>query len=155
MNPVGLGIFLVGVLWVLGFGYAHYRAASKAKASEGWPTASGKIAGCQILVEESTDNDGNSTTWYNPVVSYAYSAAGRELQGSRIRFGNIRSTSRKNAEAALAPYPAESAVTVRYNPEKPEECVLETRKPGPVYLIVSLVGLLFVGLGLWLAVSAA
>ena len=106
MNPVGLGRCRFGILWVLGFGYAHYRAAGKAKASETWPTAAGKMVACQVVVEESDDREGGTTTWYNPVVNYAYSVAGRELQGSRLRFGNVRSASRKKAEAALAPYPA-------------------------------------------------
>ena len=38
---------------------------------------------------------------------------------------------------------------VRYNPEDPEEAVLESRKPGPVYLIMAPFGLLFVGFGLY------
>jgi|GEM_PF-5339617 len=31
----------------------------------------------------------------------------------------------------------------------PEECVLGTKKPGPIYLIMALFGLLFVGFGLF------
>jgi hypothetical protein len=38
---------------------------------------------------------------------------------------------------------------VRYNPDRPEECVLETRKPGPIYLVMAAFGLLFVGFGLF------
>ena len=94
MNPVGLAVAAFGILWLLGFGYAHYRAASKAKASETWPVAQGKMVDCQVVEEESTDREGGTTTWYNPVVNYSYSVAGRDLQGSRLRFGNVRSSSR-------------------------------------------------------------
>ena len=38
---------------------------------------------------------------------------------------------------------------VRYNPEKPEECVLETRKPSPIYLILAVFGLPFIAFGLF------
>jgi hypothetical protein len=155
MNPVGLAIAAFGILWLLGFGYIHYRAASKAKASETWPTASGKMLGCQVVEEERTTGEGGTTTWYNPVVNYAYSVAGRDLQGSRLRFGNIRSTSRKKAEACLAPYPSGGTISVRYNPEKPEECVLESHKPAPIYLIMALGGILILALGVYLAVKAA
>ena len=78
-----------------------------------------------------------------------YSVGGREYKSQRLRFGNYRSASRKKAEAMLVPYPAGATAPVRYNPERPEECVLETRKPGPIYLVMAVFGLLFVGAGLF------
>src|SRR5690349_2378769 len=149
MEYVGLGMLALGVLWVAGFGYAHFRAVGKAKAAESWPTAGGRVVSSEVVEEESRDRDGSTTTWYNPAVTYAYSAGGRELTGRRIRFGNYRFGSRKKAEAALAPYPAGASPIVRYNPESPEECVLETAKPGPIYLIMALFGFLFFGFGLF------
>lgn len=149
MEFVGIGLILFGLLWAAAFGYAHFRAVGKAKAAESWPSAIGRVVSCQVVEEESTDREGHTTIWYDPVVTYSYSAGGRELQGRRLRFGNYRSSSRKKAEAALAPYPAGSAPAVRYNPQAPEECVLETRKPGPIYLVMAVFGLLFVGFGLF------
>ena len=152
MEYVGLGMLAIGLLWVAGFGYAHFRAVGKAKAAEVWPTAVGRVISSEVVEEESTDREGGTSTWYNPVVAYAYSAGGRELTGRRLRFGNYRSASRKKAEAALAPYPVGAAPAVRYNPSDPAECVLETSKPGPLYLVMSLFGFLFIGFGLfWLS----
>jgi Protein of unknown function (DUF3592) len=149
MEYVGPGLVLLGMIWVAGFGYAHFRAVGKAKAAETWPAAPGRVLSCEVVEEESTDREGGTTTWYDPVISYAYSAGGRELTGRRLRFGNYRSSSRKKAEAAMAPYPVGARPAVRYNPERPEECVLETRKPGPIYLIMALFGLPFIGFGLY------
>jgi hypothetical protein len=149
MEWVGAGLLLVGVIWIAGFGYAHFRAVAKAKASESWPSATGRVVGCDVVEEESTDREGNTTTWYNPVVNYAFDVGGREYRSQRLRFGNYRSSNRKKAEAMLAPYPAGSSPTVRYNPERPDECVLETRKPGPIYLVMAIFGLLFVVAGLF------
>ena len=152
MEYLGIGLLLLGLLWVAGFGYAHVRAVGKAKAAESWPTAAGRVLSCEVIEEESTDREGGTSTWYNPVVTYAYTAGGRELTSRRLRFGNYRSATRKKAEAALAPYPVGASPAVRYNPEKPEESVLETRKPGPLYLIMALFGLLFIGFGIfWLS----
>ena len=148
MDYVGPGLLLLGILWIAGFGFVHYRALAKAKAAETWPVAAGRVVSCEVIEEESTDRDGGTSTWYNPVVTYSYAAGGRELTGRRLRFGNYRSASRKKAEAALVPYPVGASPQVRYNPEKPEECVLETKKPGPIYLVMALFGLLFVGFGL-------
>lgn len=152
MEYVGFGILLLGLIWVAGFGWAHYRAVGKAKAAETWPTATGRVVSSEVVEEESTDREGGTSTWYNPVVAYAYSAGGRELTGRRLRFGNYRSASRKKAEAAIAPYPPGATPAVRYNPENPEDCVLETRKPGPLYLIMALFGFAFIGFAIfWLS----
>jgi hypothetical protein len=114
MNTVSVALILIGLIWVAAFAWAHFRALGKAKAAESWPTVPGSVVSCRVDVEQSEDNDGNSTTWYNPVVTYGYTVGDRELQGTRLRFGNYRSSSQKKAEAALAPYAAGSAPLVRY-----------------------------------------
>ena len=149
MEMVGTGLVVLGLVWFGGFAWAHFRAVGKAKAAETWPAANARILSCEIVEEESSDREGGTTTWYNPVVRYSYNAGGRELESSRLRFGNYRSGSRKKAEACLAPYAPGGSALVRYNPEKPEECVLETRKPGPIYLVMAVFGLLFVGFGVF------
>lgn len=151
MNTVALACIAIGLIWVAAFAWAHYRAVGKAKAAETWPTVPGRVVSCRVDVEESSDNDGNSTTWYNPVVTYGYTVGDREMQGTRLRFGNYRSASQKKAEAALAPYGVGSTPLVRYNPDKPDECVLETKKPGPVYLLMAAAGLIFVVVGILIA----
>jgi hypothetical protein len=152
MEYVGLGLLLLGLIWVAGFGYAHFRAVGKARAAETWPTATGRVISSEVIEEESRDREGGTSTWYNPVVTYAYSAGGRELTGRRLRFGNYRFAARRKAEAALAPYPAGATPMVRYNPESPDECVLETARPGPLYLVMALFGFLFIGFAIfWLS----
>jgi hypothetical protein len=153
MNMVPVALILIGLVWAGAFAWAHKRAVDKAKAAESWPTVAGRVVSCRVDVEESTDNDGNGSTWFNPIVTYGYAVGGRELQGTRLRFGNYRSASRKKAEAAIAPYASNSAPLVRYNPDKPEECVLETTKPGPVYLLMAAVGFIFVIVGVAIAAS--
>lgn len=149
MEFVGIGLLLLGLAWTAGFAFAHFRAVGKAKAAETWPSAMGKINNCDVVEEESRDREGDTTTWYRPVVAYSYSVAGRDFQSERLRFGNYRSGSRKKAEAMLAPYVPGGTTAVRYNPEKPEECVLETSKPGPIYLVMAAFGFLFIGFGLF------
>jgi hypothetical protein len=149
MEWIGVGLIVLGLVWSSAFAWAHFRAVGKAKAAESWPAAMAKIHNCDVIEEESTDREGHTTTWYNPVVAYEYSAGGRQLSGKRLRFGNYRQSSRKKAEAMLAPYRAGATASVRYNPERPDECVLETVKPGPIYLVMAAFGLLFVGFGLF------
>ena len=146
MESIGTLLLILGLLWLAGFVFIHFRAVAKARASETWPTAMGKVSRSEVIVEE--DKDGEGSTWYNPVVAYSFNVAGATVQGSRIRFANMRRGSRKKAEEILARYPAGETVTVRYNPEKPSEAVLESQKPGPLYLVMALAGLIFVAVGL-------
>ena len=146
MDSIGTLLLLFGLLWLGGFAFIHFRAVGKARASETWPTAMGKVTRSEVIVEE--DKDGEGSTWYNPVVAYAYNVAGETVEGSRIRFANMRRGSRKKAEEILARYSAGETVTVRYNPEKPNEAVLESQKPGPLYLVMALGGLIFIVVGL-------
>ena len=149
MEFIGIGLIAFGLLWAAAFGFAHFRAVAKARASGSWPSTFGRVVSSEVRVEESSDSDGRTTTWYNPVVTYTYTAAGKARQSSRIRFGNYRSGSRGKAEAMVAPYPAGSSPAVRYNPDNPDECVLETRGPSPLYLVMAIFGLIFVGFGLF------
>lgn len=153
--PDGLviGLVVLGLLWIAGFGWAHLRAVGKAKAAETWPTAVGTVNSAAVVEEESTDREGHTSTWYNPVVAYSYSVAGRTIESRRLRFGNYRRASRAKAEAMLSPYRPGGSVQVRYNPNAPEECVLETAKPGPVYALMALGGLVFVVVGLIMAAA--
>ena len=154
MEFVGTALILIGLVWTGMFGFIHFRAVAKAGASETWPTTVGKVLSSRVVEEESRDRHGSSSTWYNPVVTYSYSAGGGSLQSSRIRFANMRQGRRAKAEEIVARYPEGSAPIVRYNPAKPDEAVLETRKPGPLYLVMAAAGLLFIGFGLlWSSLS--
>ena len=153
MDSLALLLVALGVVWMAGFAFIHFRAAGKARASETWPTAIGKVISSEVRVEESSDPDDRST-WYNPVVSYSYDVGGRTLEGSRIRFANMRRGSRAKAEEIAGRYRPGAPVTVRYNPARAEEAVLETQKPGPLYLVLALGGLVFIAVGLVLGSAA-
>lgn len=144
-NELIIGLALLGVVWIAGFGWAHLRALNKANASETWPTAIATVHSASVVEEESTDREGHTCTWYNPVVAYSFSVAGQTFESRRLRFGNYRRASRAKAEAMLAPYRAGGSAQVRYNPEAPEECVLETTRPGPIYAIMATAGLIWIG----------
>lgn len=148
MDWVGTALIVFGIAWAAGFGFAHVRAVGKAKAAESWPGTLGTIVSSEVAIEEDRDTDGDRTTWYVPRVVYTYTAGGRQHEGRRIRFGQLRFGSAKKAEAALAPYRAGGSAPVRYNPDDMAECVLETTKPGPVYLAMAAFGLVFAGFGL-------
>lgn len=146
---VGLAFILAGIAWSAYFIRLHRRAVAQAEAAQSWPAAEGVIAESGIAMDESSDSEGNSSQWFSPVLRYTYEVAGRAYEGRRIRFGALRSADRRKAEAWAAPYPVGTRVRVRHHPADPSDSVLETAKPASTYLTASLLGLVFVGLGLF------
>jgi hypothetical protein len=134
---VGLAFILFGSVFFFGFRSAHRRARKKANASAAWPSTLANVIFSHV--EEMRTTEGSS---YRPVVVYRYSAAGSEYEGQRIRFGNLYGSER-SARAVSDRYPRGSQHAVRYNPEKPEDAVLETTMPRSTYLILARGALIF------------
>jgi len=138
LGGVGLGLLLFG-----------RSARRKALASQSWPTVAGMVTESEVKVTEQTSGSGmdaEQTTHYKPVVKYQYSVEGMEFTGSRIAFGAMNSA-HSAANAVVARYPAGASVTVRYDPEKPAEAVLETKTGGGAMLMVLGVMFLIFGVG--------
>ena len=143
MNPLmGTSIFspvfaVVGLFLVV----KYLRHRSKHQASETWIPAEGKVIQSRVREDFSTDSDGDSVTTYYPEVEYIYSFLGKEYQGDRIAFGPKIGGSRSRAEKIIAKYSSGDMVTIYYDPNKPEESVLERKlsKTSLVYGIICLV----------------
>ena len=98
-------VFMLAALW----------NAIAALESKRWPEAPGVIS----TSYKKERHDAESGTYYSPVVAYRYQIGERELTGKRVSFGNL-------IPASIAErYRAGQEVLVHYDPEKPEQCVLE------------------------------
>jgi hypothetical protein len=137
-GAIGLGLLLFG-----------RSARRKALASQSWPTVAGTVTESEVKITQDSSGSGldaQETTHYKPVVKYQYSVEGMEYAGSRIAFGAMNSA-HSAANAVVARYPAGASVTVRYDPEKPAEAVLETKSGGGALLMVLGVVFLVFGAG--------
>lgn len=85
-----------------------------------WPTVPGVVTRSEIKI--TSDSDGDT---YTPAVEYTYAVEGRKYCSNSLWAGPRISATRKFAETITARYPAGQAVTVTYNPTKPESAVLE------------------------------
>lgn len=133
----GLGIFLI----VYGI-----RSKKKAQASQTWPSVSGRITAAEVKESTSTDDDDVTRVNYYPAVHYEYQIGDQAYTGKRISFGGIVATSsRSKAEKELTRYPAGGDVPVYYNPDKPEEAVLEQKAGGATWALV--VGVICLSIG--------
>ena len=145
-SNVGLiiALFLGAVFGILGliFLIIALRSRKKAKASQSWPTVPGTVTAASLQENREIDEDGSVSYTYEPVVQYRYAVMGHEYVGSKIAFG-ANTFGRAQAEQKVNAYPPGAAVTVHYNPDKPEEAVLETQAAGgSVFLIVGIIFLL-------------
>ena len=137
-------IFIIGGFFALKYGK---KSIEKAQASENWPTVQGVVEKSDVV--RSTDSDGDTT--YRAEIIYDYVVNDRSYESNKRRIGATSSSSNSSGAYKVAnQYPEGSTVTVAYNPEAPEEAVLE---PG-VFLeskILWYVGLVFMILGLLMA----
>jgi hypothetical protein len=122
------GVFLLGLA---------IRNFAKGLASRNWPQTRGCILRSLVLV--GTSDDGETLT---PQVEYEYVVAGVKYHGTRLRYGQIGSWSRKHAEGTIAPYVAGAHEPVFYNPRNAAESVL-IRGTGLGNLVILLSALVF------------
>ena len=147
MDGIGyLGIFvaLLGLVLALWAGRAHRRAVTRANAAQHWRTTPGTIVASDAALRGSSIRSSRYSYW-EPLIAYSYVVQGRERQGSCLAFGSLRTKTEGGARRLIAPYPPGSRAEVRYDPDNPDDSVLDPRKPGPKLLFGAIAG---VGLGL-------
>ncbi len=114
---ITLGSGGVGIVLIL----RYVRGKQKAKQSESWPSVEGKILSHDIRMDS-----GDDYTFYLPQVTYTYQIQDQEFTGKRISFGSAPSFKKIfKAEKLLEQFPINSLVTVYYDPEKPQESVIQ------------------------------
>ncbi len=141
---VGIGVSMLIKL------VASFRKASQSKQ---WSTTKGEIISSELDAQTSADEEGNRSTTYIAQVFFRYQVGGLEYESSRINFNyGMRTSNIRKQQSIVEQYPQGSAVTVFYDPDNPEESVLERRVNGAFTTI--LVSAVFIIIGLIVAVSS-
>ncbi len=145
-------LILIAALAVTATGWFFYlRARSKAGKAGNWPMADGVVTVSEVVHKVETSSDNSSQDVYYVQPTYTYEVGGKDLTGTRLSFGAAnRFDDRQKAEEIVARYPVGARVQVHYNPDKPDECTLETTLPSLVSpLIATLAGavIAYVGVG--------
>lgn len=139
MSPLYLLIPIFLGLGALAFGgvffYFGLRSRRQASAAGNWPSAAGQVTAVSIHTQTNYSSEGAPSVSYQPVVEYDYTVIGTPYHGSRVAFG-ADSFGRRQAEGVLAKYPPGTSVTVYYNPDKPEEAVLEKSAQGTLLFMI-------------------
>jgi hypothetical protein len=117
-----------GILFGLSLGavasWIVFRSRRKSRAARTWPSTEGRIVDSRV--EAKTLPGDRPNTRFAPRITYEYVVNGRVYQSQRIAFREtFWSLAPQSAQASAARYPAGAHVTVYYDPEHPEETVLE------------------------------
>jgi hypothetical protein len=143
-------IFLGSGVLLLGLAFAVWMFVTKRQGQgiANWPSTEGQILKADVVKLERETPSGIVRT-YTPVVSYTYGVAGQPYTSRRINFlpdDSATYSDKDRAQQAIAPYLAEAAVRVYYNPTNPKQATLE--KPRPVaHNSVLLYGIVLMGVG--------
>jgi hypothetical protein len=130
----------------------------EAAAMKRWPIARGRVLSSKV--EEYTTDGGSGKfggartrmTLYRPAVQYEYEIGGQRFTGNRIaQSPGMHRGVADFAQQVASRYAAGTTVDVRYNPKRPEECVLEPRVPlSWIFALVIAVALLVLAAYMWL-----
>jgi len=146
----GAGMLLVGLAGII-VGLLTRKAADETAA---WRTTTGKVLLSQVRtgkypVSPEAAPGTPAGEYHEPLVRYAYHIDEQEYIGGRCHtyllphaYGQARS------QALCALYPAGRAVTVHYNPDRPQRAVLATSLPPLRRYPSFMVGAWFTGLGI-------
>jgi hypothetical protein len=109
------------------------------RRSKGWPVVEGSVVRAAIREEP-------SRTYINriPEVEYRYVVLGTTYQGNRILFDSGERYAEQEAEKILAGYAQGTTVQVHYDPNDPQESVLEQKARGLGTSLGVICALLFV-----------
>ena len=128
----------------------HY---GKLQKSKNWLSTSGVITSSELDAQTTADDDGYETTTYLAKVIFTYDVNGSPYECDCINFDyGMRTSNIRKQQSVLEQYPLGSQVTVYYNPENPQQSVLEKRVNGAFTTI--LVSAVFIIIGVVLAVTS-
>jgi hypothetical protein len=128
--------FIFGIVFIVGawLTYTNFSKpmAEEADATKSWPTAPGVITRSDVHQSKS---DGK--TMYSAEISYDFVVEGKLFSGDRITLnsGGTSTSSIKSVKKDLQKYPVDAAVTVYYDPELPNNSVLEPGADFFTYMI--------------------
>jgi hypothetical protein len=101
-----------------------FRDRRRARAALAWPATAGRII--ESRVEEKHLPGDRPNLRFAPRIAYEYAVDGRSYRSERIDFREVFwSLAPQSAAAKVVRYPAGAAVTVYYDPRRPQEAVLE------------------------------
>jgi len=94
--------------------------------SNSWIATEGKIIESKLLSHGRSMMIGYNYERYSALIKYEYKAEDQKYESNKVRFFPMGTSVSKNAvEKLLAEYPSNSAIEVYYDPEHPNQALLQ------------------------------
>ncbi|HEV2866992.1 MAG TPA: DUF3592 domain-containing protein [Allosphingosinicella sp.] len=140
---------VMGLLCALLSGWVVVSDHRQIAEARSWPSTPALIVGSWVDVQRGGGR--NHSTRYTPKLNYTYSVGGRSYTNHYIWLTTTKSFSSRNRAATfLRDYPRGATVPVFYNPADPQRSALLIQSgAAPMYALLA-VGLVLVGVGIWL-----
>ena len=139
----------VSLLFII-FGIAVFcfgcRDLLRASQSRTWPTAQGIIQESSVEYQWDTSVNSGSRGFYHAKIMYDFTVDTKTLSGNKVAFGDYDLSYSSRARKIVNRYPKGKAVTVYYDPQNPQVCILEPGVKEQAFLVPGL-GLIFVAGG--------
>jgi hypothetical protein len=116
-----LPFLLIGAV-TLYFGCANLL---QAQASMSWPITQGTIEQSIVKAGSSSVRTGSLRTTFRAKVDYRFTVGAVSFLGHRVTFGDFGSSDRSHPDDIAAKYPPGSSVVIHYDPDDPEESVID------------------------------
>lgn len=113
----------VGALAVSALIYSGWDLVLAEKTTK-WPASTGKITDSQLDSESNTDENGHTTTYYSPRISYTYSVDGDEYSSTRVAWNPLKTASSSDANALIEKFGEGKTIDVFYSPNDHATSVL-------------------------------
>ena len=145
LNAKRVFLLIIISLLTAGFGLSAFNVyvSYKIYETKKWPYVSGNIVSYSVE-RHANDEPGNRA--FEPIIEYEYLLNKKKYLSKKIVFGDIYFSSKKKANLYLHQYIQLEKLYVFYNPQDPNESILE---PGRyIFLVEKLViGLFFLVIG--------
>ncbi len=113
------------------------------RESENWVPVTAQIVSGNISARR-----GSKSTSYVLDIKYSYKVLGQSYENNQFSFGSEGTgyDTRKKAEGILAKYPIGNQVTIYYDPNNPQQAVLERKYDSTGAILAVIVGILGIGM---------
>jgi len=123
---------IIGVVGIL-LSVFTFGSIRKGKKSMSWPSVGAVVNSSEVEVRREYDPEDGESVYYYPRINYTYSVDGQNFKGNKYKIMEA-SMSRRKARTVVAGFSPGDQITVFYDPEKPEESVMQPGEQKYLYI---------------------
>jgi hypothetical protein len=138
-------------LMIIGLGVALYsfKQISLARGSYNWPSVPAKIVSSEVKATQREAEKKRVYTTYSADIAFQYTVNGKEFTSNLAMIDQPPKTFSTDAQTLVQKYPPGSTVMAHYNPQNPNQAILEMGVARSTY-VAFVVGVVLAALGLGL-----